>query len=266
MKKEVPNRIQEVEIDIVRVCNLKCKMCNYWLNSPNPERCTADELKRAIKQLHEWLNRKFRITFAGGEPFIREDFLDIVRYASELGNIITTTVTNGTLITEERVKEILKSGLHGITFSIDSLNSDKHDYIRGVKGTFNKAFTALSQLHKLRGSNGLPYISIASIVSNFNHEDVIEILKWVAKKNIGSLIIQAISYNFFNSNEIKWYQNKLWPKSKRDVAKICKSLQELIEMKKQGYPLINPLPQLYEMIDYFQNLDMWWVKNGRTNM
>jgi len=250
---DAPNRIYEVEIDLVRICNLRCRMCNFWTNTPNPNRTTTQELKSAIKNLHEWFNREFKIAFAGGEPFMRRDFLEIVKYASSLG-IITTAITNGTLLTSEVIEGIFDSGLIGLTISIDSLNPEKHDYIRGVKGTFKKAIGAFLRIHKKRAKDKPPYLSIASIVSSFNHLDVVEILKWLHRTQSGFLVIQSLSYNFFPHTK-EWFDEKLWPQSEKDKLAICESLRRLIKLKKRGYPLINEPSQIQGMIDYFINLD-----------
>ncbi len=255
-----PNRIYEVEIDLVRTCNLQCKMCNFWKNSVNPERSSTEELKKAILNLHNWFQRDFKIAFAGGEPFMRKDAVELIEYSSNLG-ITTTVITNGTLMTEKMIDEIVESGLVGLTISIDSLDPKKHDYIRGVKGTFEKAFGTFNKIiEKKKGE--LPYLSIASIVSNYNHLDVIKILKWLKENKAGFLVIQCLSYNFFPHTE-GWFDKKLWPSSKEEALEICDSLRTLINMKEEGYPLINDAGQINEMINYFNELD--WkglIQNG----
>jgi len=254
LTKEAPNHIYEVEFDMVRTCNLHCKMCNFWTNKPNPKRLTTKEVKDTIKNLHDWFQREFKIAFAGGEPFMRPDMIEIIKYASGLG-IITSVATNGTLLTEDMVGKLVESGLNGIVISIDSLNPEVHDYMRGTSGAFKRAFRAFNMIvDKRKDEFANPFPNLASIISKLNHQDVPELLGWLKKTGKGNLIVQSISANFF-TNTKDWFDEKLWPEFNEDKQAINASIDKLIEMKRTGYPLLNEVGQLEKMKTYFKNLN-----------
>ncbi len=229
-------------------------MCNFWVNKQNPQRLTTEEVKETIKNLNEWFGRKFKIAFAGGEPFMRDDMVEIIKYASNLG-IITSVATNGTLLTKEKINGLMNTGLNGIVISIDSLNPETHDYMRGVPGTFDKAFGAFNAICDSRKDlHSNPFPNLASIISKLNHQDIPAILQWIKEKGQGMLIVQSISANFFNHTK-DWFDEKLWPDTVEDKEAVCITIDKLIEMKQAGYPLINDVAQLEEMKKYFKKLD-----------
>ena len=55
-------------------CNLKCKMCNIWMKESSNE-LKLDEIEEFVEKspYFSW------VSLTGGEPFIRMDFVDIVK-------------------------------------------------------------------------------------------------------------------------------------------------------------------------------------------
>jgi MoaA/NifB/PqqE/SkfB family radical SAM enzyme len=185
------------------------------------------------------MKKPFKITFSGGEPFMRKDILELVRFASNLG-IGTHLTTNGTMITPALAKEICSSGLSTIAISIDSLDASVHDYMRGAPGSLKLTLDGVRELSK---SEKHPGIVIASIVSGFNHGSLPELLFWT--RDIGGFIIQPISDVFLKQGE---KDARVWTHS----DKVVDTIDKLIQMKKEGYPLLNEFSQLEEMRGYFK--------------
>lgn len=120
----------QVHIRVTDNCNLHCSYCfaNYPERGYNDP--TTEQLKTLLKELKDAGTR--RITITGGEPLIRKDILEIVKYANELGLMVSLT-TNGLLI--KKNKEILPY-LDQLTISIDD-NKEAHEKYRG-KGVWDK--------------------------------------------------------------------------------------------------------------------------------
>ena len=96
-KKESEKLPLDCSIEVTDHCNLNCKHCYIKDNSKKGE-LSFDECCKIIDEIADagclWL------TFTGGEPFTRKDFLDIYIYAKRRGMLIVI-FTNGTLITPE---------------------------------------------------------------------------------------------------------------------------------------------------------------------
>src|SRR5579883_499884 len=90
----------------IRRCNLACAYCNEF-DKDSPPVPTAEMLRR-IDKLGEL--RTAIITFSGGEPTLHPELDLLIRRAREHG-AIATIITNGYLLTPERIKRFNAAGL-----------------------------------------------------------------------------------------------------------------------------------------------------------
>jgi mycofactocin radical SAM maturase len=103
----------------------------------------------------------FQVNIGGGEPFIREDFLDLLAYSHKKG-LVTCVSTNGTLVDPSLAKCL--SGLKSLYLqvSLDGATADVNDPIRG-KGTYQKVLYAMDCL----ATEGVPF-SINTVLTRTN--------------------------------------------------------------------------------------------------
>lgn len=175
---------------VTNKCQSKCKTCNIWtLYRENPE-FKQNELKiEEIEKIFKSLNGHiyfFNIT--GGEPFLRNDIVDIVKLASKhLKPRIIHIPTNGLApkVIEKRTKEILKN-LRSINREISltvkpSLDGigEKHDQIRGIPGNFEKVLDTVKRLKKLRNEFPNFYVELGTVISKFNLSEIDKIAEFV---------------------------------------------------------------------------------------
>lgn len=137
LRKRVLNCLWE----LTYLCNARCGICNYWKNPSNPEaELTLPQIQDGLKKIYAYGCRF--INFTGGEPTLRRDLDEIVHYASHLG-MWTSVVTNGTLLSRERIRHLKDSGLDNLVLSLDSLDPSVHDGQRGIKGLHAKVLRSL---------------------------------------------------------------------------------------------------------------------------
>ena len=109
--------------------------------------------------------------YLGGESFIRQDFLELVEYtiAQDMGVMINT---NGWFIDSNMAHLLKKLGVFYVRVSIDGATEKTHDAIRGVKGSYKKAITAIENL---KNAN-IPFVSIAPTVMKDNVHEMGELI------------------------------------------------------------------------------------------
>lgn len=131
-------------------CNLLCPHCylnaNSQLKARNSE-LSIEEARFVIDEL-SYLNTCIMLILSGGEPMLREDIFEIVRYASEAG-FINVLGSNGTLLTEENQRLLKEAGLKGIGISIDSTDKRYHDSFRGLEGAWEMSISALRRAKEM---------------------------------------------------------------------------------------------------------------------
>lgn len=145
------NQIKFMQWDITKRCNLRCKHCrstDYYEGDKGEKikDLTTEEVFNTLKELAN--NGVNRIHFLGGEPFMREDMLDIVKYASKLG-IVCSINTNGTLITKEVIEKLFDSNVYLLTFSLDGASPETNDRIRG-NGVFDLVCKNIKEVDRIR--------------------------------------------------------------------------------------------------------------------
>ncbi len=115
------------------------------------------------------------LILCGGEPLLRDDLPDIVRKASELKFDRIHIITNGLLLTQERLEQLVESGLTSVYISLNG-SENLHDMTRGIKGAYVKTMGALKALVELRASR-FPQleINVLTIVMGLNLGQIIDI-------------------------------------------------------------------------------------------
>jgi mycofactocin radical SAM maturase len=151
--------------EITARCNLHCRHC---LSADISQNCAVElDLDRCCAFIDE-LDRMdvFQINFGGGEPFLREDFLDILDYAHSK-DITTCVSTNGTVHDGDLVKRLTRMKLLRIQVSLDGATAATNDAIRGA-GTFDKIIAGLDLLTK----GGFTDLSINTVVTRINLSEI----------------------------------------------------------------------------------------------
>lgn len=159
-------------------CNAMCKHCGSraGINCNYEDELTTDEIKKALYDISQRLDiSKMTLNITGGEPLLRKDLFEVMKYAKELGyNWVMTT--NGTLIDEEMVQKLKDAELSSLSISIDG-TEETHDAFRGIKGLYNKSINAINILKR---ADFLNHIMVTTVVNktNINElEELYEIIK-----------------------------------------------------------------------------------------
>lgn len=139
-KKESERVPLEGGIEVTSHCNLNCRHCYIKDNSIKDE-LTYDEYCRIIDELADagclWL------TFTGGEPFTRKDFLDIYTYVKRKGFIVVI-FTNGTLITPEIADYLKESKPFYLEISLYGMSRETYKDVTGSADNYDRCMEAIS--------------------------------------------------------------------------------------------------------------------------
>jgi MoaA/NifB/PqqE/SkfB family radical SAM enzyme len=104
----------------IRRCNLSCTYCNEFDDFSKP--VPTPVMLRRIDRLAE-LGTSV-ITISGGEPLLHPDLDRIIQRIRTRGSI-ATLITNGYLLTPERIKRLNRAGLDHLQISIDNVCPDE---------------------------------------------------------------------------------------------------------------------------------------------
>jgi mycofactocin biosynthetic radical S-adenosylmethionine protein MftC len=151
--------------EITAKCNLKCRHC---LSADMRETIASELDFEQCRAFIDELDRMevFQINFGGGEPFLRQDFCDILDYAHSKG-ITTCVSTNGTMLDENLVKRLGSMKLFRIQVSLDGATASTNDAIRGA-GTYERILEGIALLSK----QGFHHVSINTVITRTNFSEI----------------------------------------------------------------------------------------------
>jgi len=158
-------RPDSCSVMITNRCNLRCIMCKQW-RTPAVEELSARQWFKAIDDMAAVGIKN--IHFTGGEPLLREDIEEIIRYAC--GKAMATGITtNGILLTPERLSRLVAAGLRSVALSIDAIG-DAYSDIRGVDRSFEKVKAAAESLSAMKMSGKIDaYINFTVMKDSLGH-------------------------------------------------------------------------------------------------
>lgn len=139
-------------------CNLRCTGC-YAAEYDRKDDLDMELVERVVEEARDL--GTYAITMLGGEPFIRDDILDLFdRYPDMTFQVFT----NGTLITDTLAARLAKAGNVLVCFSVDGPEHE-HDARRGA-GTLFRAEQGMAALREA----GVPFGASTMVTSkNYLH-------------------------------------------------------------------------------------------------
>jgi len=155
-----------------RTCNLKCRHC---YSSSDEKKYSGELTTSEAKQMIDNLGQ-FKVPvllISGGEPFIREDLMELIQYSQKY-DIRSTISTNGTLIDREMAKDLKKNNVGYVGISIDGIR-EKHDHFRGCQGSFDKAIKGIRNCLEVGQKVGLRFTLSKDTVGQL--EDVFRLIE-----------------------------------------------------------------------------------------
>jgi len=180
--------LQFVWLELTHACNLKCVHCYE-----------GDEHKNSSEQLslNRWLEilaelkmvKCKRIQFIGGEPFLSPFLLKLIDHAKALEFESITVFTNLTMLPFDLIACFVRNNVK-IKFSLYGHNSETHDGITKVNGSFTKIINNVKVLIE----NGLkPIPSVIIMRENQNSvENIKEFIRELGLNYSGYDIIRNI--------------------------------------------------------------------------
>ena len=177
---EYPARFREsLQWSITGACNLKCRHC--FMSAPHAKHGspTHEQIIEIADQIAQC--GIFRVELTGGEPLIREDFLDIIDALAERDIGISTIFTNGWLVDEKLLDALDARKMHP-SFQLSYDGVGKHDFLRGIVGAEERALRALKLLHERK------YLISVSLCLHKGNADVLrESVKLMASYGVMSM-------------------------------------------------------------------------------
>lgn len=180
-------------IDVTFNCNAKCQYCQ-WGNKNTPGRINQSNEYIYIPYKYLDTLSTDRIVFSGGEPLLRFDLEKIIHYYTKSRVESIITITNGILLNETRLNSLVKSGMTGITFSIDSINESVAKKARGYsKKQLALILRHIEQTMIFKEKNGLEVgVNIVISTANLYNKEIEKFIEYTNNYSFDWIKFQPI--------------------------------------------------------------------------
>ncbi|MBI3664891.1 MAG: radical SAM protein [Acidobacteria bacterium] len=160
----------------IRRCNLACRYCNEYddFSAPVP----LEEMFRRIDRLASFSTTV--ITISGGEPLMHPELDTIIRRIRRHG-MIAGMITNGYLLTVERIHRLNRAGLEHLQISIDNLVPDD---------VSKKSLKVLDKKLQLLAEHAYFHVNINSVIGGGirNPEDALVVARRALELGLTSTV------------------------------------------------------------------------------
>ncbi len=175
------NGLLSVELEMTRLCNLRCTYCYSEAGRPIPDEFSFEELTGAVRQARALGAKKVAI-LGGGEPCCYPQLRELIACIRDEG-MYAELFTNGTLVTGELAAFFYR---HEVTVVVKR-NSDVaavQDALAGVEGTFNRIEQGMAALMDAGYPDETHGLGIQTIVCRQNLHRLADLWVWARERNI----------------------------------------------------------------------------------
>lgn len=163
---------KNIKWDITSKCNLRCAHCSVaksYFNSDIKE-LSLDERLTVLDRLIQ--SGVEGISLLGGEPLtMNEDLFKLLEKAKS-GGLKVSLVTNGTLLTEQRLARLVDLSIDHIVVSIEGACRETHELVRG-RHTFDKTTSNVRALTKaVREKQRATRICVNTVLNRINFSEI----------------------------------------------------------------------------------------------
>lgn len=175
-------RLEEIDLNITNRCNIGCKHCLFAAGPDREDNLPLNLIKNILTDGKKLGAQEVHIS--GGEPTVRDDFLNILKMAYDFGYFVRLQ-TNLWRFRSKMIARV-KSYTNEVLTSVDGLESS-HDQIRR-KGSFQKTMNCIKELL----SNDIRVVVITA-VQRKNYQDISSLIDLLVDTGVNAHFLFSIT-------------------------------------------------------------------------
>jgi MoaA/NifB/PqqE/SkfB family radical SAM enzyme len=150
-------------------------------------------------------------------------------------------------VSDNKIKELLESGLGAWNISLDSISPSINDKLRGKKRTFENINNLINRINMIKYSNpnySRFHINIMTVITKYNFLQIPDLIKYAISKKISSIYFMYVYGDnklrqfLLNKEEINIFRSVVVPKT-------LKVMEENVASEIVNINAVNVLSELY---------------------
>ncbi|MBM3461935.1 MAG: radical SAM protein [Armatimonadetes bacterium] len=206
-----------VHLTVTNECPLRCRHCSQKSREALPNELTLDDFHKLFDDLAS--AGVCEVTIAGGEPFSRDDIVQIVGYARQKGLTVNLSTT-GLFISRITARKLADLGLKSIRISFDGSTEKSYDYFRGKKGAYRRAMRGIKAIREIFEKTP---ITLHTTIMKQNLTELLTLARMVQKLRCDVWSVDYVKPQGFAAQD---HRNLL---SKEDAETAFKALSRIAE-------------------------------------
>jgi MoaA/NifB/PqqE/SkfB family radical SAM enzyme len=227
-----------LQFAITNICNAKCDFCGFAVDRFDPKQRRSVTLQEARDVIDICVkNHIGYLLFVGGEPLVHKELRAMTRYAAERG-IHPMVCTNGSLWTDQNMRDLAADGLSSVIMSIDAHDVAKHEKNRGLPEVCRK----IQHANEVFAELGIQ--TTASVTASKLIEDYDKLPEFLTQLGFQSCTFSypltnlASSYLSFSDSSLVSYKTE-------ELIQVFEKIKQM--KQRSGFPVVNPAESLDEM-------------------
>ncbi len=217
--------INYLRLAVTDRCNLRCFYCmpeegiKYL---PKKELLSFEEIERLVMLLASMGISKIRLT--GGEPFVRNDLMSLIKKISGIEGITNIHLTTNGILTGPHISELKSLGIVSVNLSLDTLDRQRFKMITR-RDEFAKTWETFEQLI----SHDIPVKINAVVMDGKNIDDIIPMVELTKKFPVSVRFIEEMPFNGEGNHypTLTWTYKKIMDHIRAEYPSIQKEADPL---------------------------------------
>jgi MoaA/NifB/PqqE/SkfB family radical SAM enzyme len=161
-------------------CNNRCVFCVQGDKRDRLSDRTTEELRELLSERRTQTDS---VVLTGGEVTLREDLLELVRYARTLGYTTIQLQTNGRRLSyKPYVRALVAAGVTEVSPALHGSSPETHDRLTRSRGAFQQVVHGIENVRDA----GLPVIS-NSVVVESNYREMPDLVRLLVRLRVSQL-------------------------------------------------------------------------------
>lgn len=175
-------------VEITERCNLPCPVCLASATAKGNE-LSCEQVLSSLRALLDAEGRPVPLQFAGGEPTLHPELLDIVRGARAMGFTKMEVDSNGLLLARnpQLAFELRAAGLSGIYLQMDALTPEENKFIRG-RDLCAEKMQAIANCREA----GLAVVLSVTVVPGVNDKSLWSLTRFAVEQRLTGINFQPV--------------------------------------------------------------------------
>lgn len=197
----VPNHPKTVQISITNVCNFNCKMCQRYDLKVDLKPMSLELFKDITNKLGAIENV---ILTGWGEPLTHPDVIEMVKLCKQKGWNVRFT-SNGNLLNDKMMDNLIEAGLDAITFSLDAINVDDAALGHPVKEQLENIKTLQK---KIKDKKSKLKIYLQSMYHKGKKQDLFDVVNFAKEIKVDRVRLSRLDVRFHDFDRPTFKEEK----------------------------------------------------------